>query len=214
MCAKQINPKKRGCAWVTFTWHMSSLSEPDYQLVTIFQSWRNDFCLCNLCLKSSWSCLKVWWSLETKTMGHAHCLLDRISEVRGFQRGVVTIGVTRAPVAIINFASIPFENLRVYIGFNKDFPHKKPQINYCNRCAHDHNYWDSPPLTKTPFWKPPKGRRGAEQGEDFRVALPQNEIAPEKQKTKRYKKWFEIREKRSEKRSQTSPQIVSASLAA
>ena len=54
----------------------------------------------------------------------------------GFQRGVklnfmrgeeisIIGGWVRAPVAIINFASNPCENLRVYIGFNEELPDKK-----------------------------------------------------------------------------------------
>ena len=61
----------------------------------------------------------------------------------------------RAPVAMINFASNPCENLRVYIGFNKELPHKKREINYCNWCAHPPQLLRFPPLTKTPLWKPP-----------------------------------------------------------
>ena len=46
----------------------------------------------------------------------------------GFVRGEISIiGVARAPVAIIIFASNPCENLCVYIGFNKELPHKKAQ---------------------------------------------------------------------------------------
>ena len=61
----------------------------------------------------------------------------------GLARGggeISILGVVRARVAIINFASIPCENLRVYIGFNKELPHKKRKINHCNRCANDPNY--------------------------------------------------------------------------
>ena len=66
------------------------------------------------------------------------------------------IGVARAPVAIINFASNPCENLRVYIGFKKDLPHKKRKTNYCNRCAHPPQLLRFPPSQKPPFGNPQK----------------------------------------------------------
>ena len=48
--------------------------------------------------------------------------------------GISIIGVACAPLAIINFASNPCANLWVYIGFNKQLPHKKKcKFNYCNR---------------------------------------------------------------------------------
>ena len=94
------------------------------------------------------------------------CGIERERErarVRGFQRGVLwggeisIIGVVRAPVAI-NFASNPCENLWVYIGFNKEAPHKKRKINYCKRCAHPPQLLRFLPLAKTPLWKPPRER--------------------------------------------------------
>ena len=55
-------------------------------------------------------------------------------------RGEISIvGVVRAPVAIINFAST-VKISQVYMGSNKELPHKKSETDYCNRCAHDSNY--------------------------------------------------------------------------
>ena len=69
------------------------------------------------------------------------------------------IGVARAPVAIINFASNPCENLRVYIGFNKELPHKNIELiiatGVCTTPAHP-NYWDFPPSPNPPFGNPQK----------------------------------------------------------
>ena len=70
-------------------------------------------------------------------------------------REISIIGVARALVAISNFVSNPCDLFRVYIGFNKELPHKKRKTNYCNRCAHDPNHWDFPP-SQNPPWKPPK----------------------------------------------------------
>ena len=83
-------------------------------------------------------------------------------QIRGFQRGflwgggkISIIGVVRAPVAIINFASNPCENLWVYIGFNKETPHTKRKMNYCNRCAHPPQVLrSSPPGKNPPFGNP------------------------------------------------------------
>ena len=70
------------------------------------------------------------------------------------------IGVVRAPVAIINFASNLCQNLWVHIGLNKEVPHKKCKINYCNQCVHHPSappqLLRCPPLAKTPLWKPLK----------------------------------------------------------
>ena len=81
--------------------------------------------------------------------------------IRGFQRGgfvrggkISIIGVVRAPVAIINFASNLCESLWVYKGFNKETPHKKSKINYCNRCEHPPHLLRFPPLAKPPFGNP------------------------------------------------------------
>ena len=73
--------------------------------------------------------------------------------VRG---GISIIGVVHAPVAISHFASNPGENFCVFRGFNKELPHKKHKINYCNRCAHDANYWDLPSSQKKKLWKLPR----------------------------------------------------------
>ena len=74
----------------------------------------------------------------------------------GFCEGgkISIIGVLRAPVAIINFASNPCENLWVYIGFNKEAPHKKRKINYCKRCAHPPQLLRFSPSQKPPFGNP------------------------------------------------------------
>ena len=59
----------------------------------------------------------------------------RYGNSQGFPKGgfceggeISIIGVARAPVAIINFASNPCENLRVCIGFNKELPHKNAKL--------------------------------------------------------------------------------------
>ena len=81
-------------------------------------------------------------------------------QFRGFPNGgflwggqISIIGVgARTGVAIINFASNPCENLRVYLGFNKNLPHKNRKINYCNPGVRTHpNYWDLSPSQKPPF---------------------------------------------------------------
>ena len=59
---------------------------------------------------------------------------------------------------MINSASNPCEDLRVYIGFNKELPHKKRKINYCNRCGHPPQVLRFPPLAKPPLKKPPNLR--------------------------------------------------------
>ena len=48
----------------------------------------------------------------------------------GFCEGgkISIVGVVREPVAIINFASDPCENLGVYTGFNKEAPHKNAKL--------------------------------------------------------------------------------------
>ena len=89
--------------------------------------------------------------------------------IRRFQRGflrrgeniILNFGVARALVAIINFAPNPCANLRIYIGFNKEPPNEKPKINDASGAPHHPNYWDFPPLAKTPLEKPPKQARKA-----------------------------------------------------
>ena len=72
------------------------------------------------------NCLRV---PELNPHFFANYVLDQGFPKGGFCEGgkISIIGVVRAPVAIINFASNPCENLWVYIGFNKEAPHKKTQ---------------------------------------------------------------------------------------
>ena len=82
--------------------------------------------------------------------------LKSVEESWGFPKGgfceggeISIIGVgARTGCNNYNFASNPCENLRVYIGFNKELPHKKREINYCNRCAHPPQLLRFPPLRR------------------------------------------------------------------
>ena len=79
---------------------------------------------------------------------------------RGFQRGVFAdggisiIGVVRAPVAIVNLAFFaPGLLVESYIN-SEIFAGIWGEINCCNRCAHEPNYWDFSPSQKPPFGNP------------------------------------------------------------
>ena len=77
------------------------------------------------------------------------------------------LGRLRAPVAIINFAFFVRELLvESYIN-SEIFTGIWREINCCNRCARDPNYWDLPPSQKPPF-----GIAGQEWAE-----FPQSRIA-------------------------------------
>ena len=95
--------------------------------------------------------------------------------------GISTLGVVRAPVAIINFAPNPCKNLWVYTGFNRrSRTNKNVELIIATGARATPNieiYGKFTPLAKTSLWKPPKHVRPPQATTEicnFSVQSPQS----------------------------------------
>ena len=85
----------------------------------------------------------------------------------GFGTGELSIiGVVRAPVAIINFASNLVKISELY-RIQQGAPAQKRKVNHCNRCTHYPQLLRFPPLTETPLCLAAPKSLTAEIARDF-----------------------------------------------